>query len=102
MRDSKIHDRRSKTPRVTQAAGKTKGARIYTTEFVGGLQDSYDPNFQWATEEEIGKAARELVQIRKQGLEFARTGNFFKSGEIAFKIREILREIDKAARIASR
>ena len=102
MRDSKIHHRRSKTLKVTQVAVKTKGARIYTTEFVRGLQDSYDPNFQWATQEEIGKAARELVQIRKQGLEFARTGNFFKSGEIAFKIREILREIDKAARIASR
>ena len=97
MRDSKIHHRRSKTLKVTQAAVKRNGGRIYKTGFVGDLQDSYDPDFQWATEKEIGKASKELLQIRKRGLEFERRGNFFKSGGIAFKIREILREIQKAA-----
>ena len=99
MRESKIHHRRNTTLKVTQAAGKTKGAPLYITEFVRDLQDSYDPNFQWATDEEIGKASKELLQIRKQGLEFERRRDFFRSGDIAFKIREILREINKAVKI---
>ena len=102
MRDSKIQNRPSKTLKVTQAALKRNGGRIYKTGFVGDLQESYDPDFEWATEEEIGKASGELLQIRKQGLEFERSGDFFKSGEMAFKIREILREIDKATKSCRR
>ena len=102
MRDSKIHHRRNKTLKVTQAAVKRNGARIYKTGFVRDLQDSYDPNFEWATEKEIGKASKELLQIRKHGLGFERRGDFFKSGEIAFKIREILREINKATQSCQR
>ena len=75
---------------------------MHMTEFVRDLEDSYDPHFQWATEKEIGKASEELLQIRKQGLEFERRGDFFKSGELAFKIRETLREINKAAKSCQR
>ena len=102
MRDSKIHNRCSKTLKVTRAAAKRNGAHVYKTGVVRDLQDSYDPNFEWATEKEIGKASKELLQIRKHGLGFERRGDFFKSGEIAFRIREILREIDKASKIAPR
>ena len=102
MRVSKIHHRRSKPLKVTQTSAKRKKVRIDPTEFLSDLEDSYDPNFQWATDEEIGKASGELLQIRKQGLAFERRRDFIKSGEIAFKIREILGEITKAAKTARR
>ena len=72
------------------------------TGVVPDLQDSYDPNFQWATKEEIGKASKGLLQMRKHGLEFEKRRNFVKSGELAYKIREILTEIDHAAKMSMR
>lgn len=46
---------------------------------------------QWRTEQEIQNVSQQLAQIRQVGIRCEADGDYFKSGDLAYQIQEIIR-----------
>ena len=46
---------------------------------------------QWHTEQELQSVSQQLAQIQQVGIRCEADGDFFKSGDLAYQIREIIR-----------
>ena len=83
---------------LAQPARSKKRASVDVSGIVQDLQKTYAPDFDWVTDREIRSVGKQLLQLKNKGIEFEKGRDFLASGRIAFKIREILHEIKKAAR----
>jgi hypothetical protein len=46
---------------------------------------------QWATEREIQGISEQLARIQRAGIKLEANGDYFKSGDLAYQIQEIIR-----------
>jgi len=46
---------------------------------------------QWATEREIQGISKQLARIQRTGIKLEADGDYFKSGDLAYQIHEIIR-----------
>ena len=48
------------------------------------------PPIEWPTEQQIVEVGRRLAAIRQRGAGFEAAGDYFKSGDLAYQLREII------------
>jgi hypothetical protein len=56
----------------------------------------------WPTEEELQGVSEQLAQIRQEGIRSEAEGHYFKSGDLAYQIQEIIRATRALARRSER
>lgn len=56
---------------------------------------------QWPTEEEIQNISKQLARIKIVGIRSEADGEYFKSGELAYQIQEIIRATAELSKRAS-
>jgi len=60
---------------------------------------------QWPTDQEIQRVSEQLVQIQRVGIRSEADGDYFRSGDLAYQIQEIIRataELFKKSQRANR
>ena len=50
---------------------------------------------QWHTEREIQDVSKRLARIQQAGIRLEASGDYFKSGDLAYQIQEIIRATDE-------
>jgi len=56
----------------------------------------------WATEREIRGVSEQLARIQRVGIRSEASGDYFKSGDLAYQIQEIIRATAELARKSAR
>ena len=51
--------------------------------------------FQWHTEREIQDVSKRLARIQQAGIRLESSGDYFKSGDLAYQIQEIIQATDE-------
>jgi hypothetical protein len=46
---------------------------------------------QWATEQEVQEVSKHLASIKQVGIQYEADGDYFRSGDLAYQIQEIIR-----------
>ena len=57
---------------------------------------------QWPTEQEIQKVSERLTQIQQVGMRCEANGDYFRSGNLAYQIQEIIRATAELLKLSQR
>lgn len=57
---------------------------------------------QWPTEHEIQRVSEQLARIRRVGIRSEADGDYFKSGDLAYQIQEIIRSAAELSKKSQR
>ena len=53
---------------------------------------------RWPTEQQLRQVSRKLSQVRRRGVRQETAGDYFNSGDFAYRINEIIRATDELFR----
>ncbi len=70
-----------------------------TALFTGRSEQSF---IQWPTEQEIRKVSERLSRIQQVGICCESNGDYFRSGDLAYQIQEIIRVTAELLKISQR
>ena len=80
-----------KATKFTVQAGRLKGkgqcVDLNTDLFVVRAGES---SIQWPTEQQIQRVSERLARIVEMGIRFEANGDYFKSGDLAYQIQQII------------
>lgn len=64
------------------------------------LEDREEPKplLQWPADSLLRETTRNLLAIKNAGVEYESTGDYFNSGDLAYQLQEILRNIQELRR----
>ena len=79
--------------------GKGRGVDLNSDLFAVRTQES---SIQWPTEQQIQGVSARLARIVEVGIRFEANGDYFKSGDLAYQIQEIIRTTTELLRKCER
>ena len=85
-----INDQKATKFRVRPGCltGKEQGVDLNTDLYVVRAGESC---IQWPTEQQIQRVSERLARMVEMGIRFEANGDYFRSGDLAYQIQEIIR-----------